>query len=99
MTAAPTIKTEEQSDPLQESLQREAEELFEAGDYDDAGEKFYFLAESYNHAGDTAREIASLQNMGVCLSKMQQLDKVSSQAGCQGGHGGAWHEWGMLHGQ
>ncbi|KAL1512337.1 hypothetical protein AB1Y20_005599 [Prymnesium parvum] len=72
----PSCKSEMQGDPLQESLQREAEELYQAGEFDEAGEKFYFLAESYNHAGDTAREIGALQNMGACLSKMQQFDKA-----------------------
>ena len=73
-----TFKSEAQSDPLKDALQKEAEELWEVGDFDEAGEKFYYLAESYNHSGDTAQEIGALLNMGSCLRKMQQLDKVQT---------------------
>lgn len=47
----PAFKLEEQKDPLREALQKEAADLFAQGEYDEAGEKWYYLAEAANQAG------------------------------------------------
>ena len=60
----PAFKLEEQKDPLREALQQEAAELFAQAEYDEAGEKWYYLAEAANQAGDTRQETTALQNMG-----------------------------------
>ena len=73
----PTCKLEEQKDPLREALQREATELFEAGDYDAAGEKFYYLAEAAHHASDRAQEATSMLNMGTSLMMLGTMLEAS----------------------
>ena len=47
----PAFKLEEQKDPLREALQQEAADLFAQAEYDEAGEKWYYLAEAANQAG------------------------------------------------
>lgn len=69
----PAFKLEEQKDPLREALQQEAADLFANGEYDEAGEKWYYLAEAANQAGDTRQETTALHNMGTSLVMMGQL--------------------------
>ncbi len=73
----PDFKLEDQSDPLRTAIQKEAVELFEAQDYDNAGEKFYYLAEAAHHAGDVAQECTALQNMGTSLVMLGSLFEAS----------------------
>lgn len=73
--AKPTFKETAQADPLREALQKEAVELFDAGDFDAAGEKWYCLAEAANHAGDLVQEASAMQNMGTSLVNMEQLEQ------------------------
>lgn len=68
VAAKPEFKLEEQADPVRDVVQREAQALFAAGAYDDAGEKFYYLAEAARNGGDKAQECTALQNMGTSLA-------------------------------
>ena len=68
--AKPEFKLAGQADPLRESIQQEAVALYEAGAYDDAGERFYYLAEAARNAGDVLQECTALQNMGTSLVMM-----------------------------
>jgi len=74
--AKPSVKVEEQSDPLCEALQKEALELDAAEDYDAAGEKWYYLAEAAHNSGDLRREALAMQNMGTSLVNMGQLEQA-----------------------
>ena len=53
-----------------------AADLFANAEYDEAGEKWYYLAEAANHAGDTRQETTALHNMGTSLVMMGQLFEV-----------------------
>lgn len=77
VVAKPEFKLEEQADPVRDAIQREAVALFEKGAYDDAGEKFYYLAEAAHNAGDGAQECTALQNMGTSLVMMGSLFEAS----------------------
>lgn len=70
VAAKPQFKMDEQADPVRDAIQAEAVALFEAGAYDDAGEKFYYLAEAAHNAGDPKQECTALQNMGTSLVMM-----------------------------
>jgi len=72
----PAFKTEVQADPLRESLQEEAIELFKSGNYDGAGEKWYYLAEAARNAGDLSQEAMAMQNMGTSLVNLDQLEQA-----------------------
>ena len=70
VVAKPEFKLGKQTDPVLDAIQQEAVALFEAGAYDDAGEKFYYLAEAAHHANDPQQECVALQNMGTSLVMM-----------------------------
>ena len=70
LVAKPGFKLGEQADPVRDAIQAEAVALFEAGAYDDAGEKFYYLAEAAHNANDPQQECTALQNMGTSLVMM-----------------------------
>ena len=73
VAAKPSFKLEKQGNPLTDAIQKEAVELFEAGAYDDAGEKFYYLAEAAHQAGDRQQECTALQNMGTSMVMLGSL--------------------------
>ena len=77
VAAKPSFKLEKQGNPLTDAIQKEAVELFEAGAYDDAGEKFYYLAEAAHQAGDRQQECTALQNMGTSMVMLGSLFEAS----------------------
>lgn len=60
-------------DKIQDDLHVEASKLFEQGEYDSAGEKWWYLAEKANQAGDKTLECTSLQNVATALVMMGEF--------------------------
>ena len=64
----PDFKLAGQADPLRESIQKEAVMLYEAGAYDDAGEKFYFLVSNSTRTHILMSKVDPIHGFGgFCL--------------------------------
>mmetsp|Transcript_17158 Transcript_17158/g.28747 ORF Transcript_17158/g.28747 Transcript_17158/m.28747 type:complete len:951 (+) Transcript_17158:93-2945(+) len=72
----PEFKEVAQADPLRESLQQDAIALYQEGRYDEAGEKWYYLAEAARNAGDGSQEAMAMLNMGTSLVNMLQYEQA-----------------------
>mmetsp|Transcript_28065 Transcript_28065/g.75591 ORF Transcript_28065/g.75591 Transcript_28065/m.75591 type:complete len:875 (-) Transcript_28065:410-3034(-) len=63
-------------DKLNEVVAKEAVELFDQGKYDEAGEKWWGLAEHARASGNASQECTALHNVGTALVMMHELTEA-----------------------